>query len=277
MITEVVQHWRKRRAFFLAKGGFIRPADFEVVPIPRTMAERFVVEHHYAGSMSAGVRRSFGLFHHAEHVGTAVFNRSIHDNVLLGLPGGTDLAVELGRFVLLNRIGSNAETFFLAPCFAALAREGFLAVVSHSDPVPRVDAAGQLVMPGHVGTIYQAFNGVYQGRTTARTLYILPDGTVFSARTAQKIRARERGWEPAVETLVAAGAAPLGTEDPRVWLRRELRRVARLVRHPGNHRYAWTLGRARRGAMLIPSRDPYPKFTPGQFPSEPEAVVVDAA
>jgi hypothetical protein len=34
-------------------------------------------------------------------------------------------------------------------------------------------------MPGHVGTIYAATNAVYTGRATARTVKLLPDGTVF--------------------------------------------------------------------------------------------------
>ena len=49
-----------------------------------------------------------------------------------------------------------------------------------SDPLPRTRADGTVVMPGHLGTIYQAANAVYTGRGTPRTLTLLPDGTVFS-------------------------------------------------------------------------------------------------
>jgi hypothetical protein len=48
-----------------------------------------------------------------------------------------------------------------------------------ADPVPRRTASGVLVTPGHVGTIYAATNAVYAGRATARTVKLLPDGTVF--------------------------------------------------------------------------------------------------
>jgi hypothetical protein len=47
-------------------------------------------------------------------------------------------------------------------------QQGVRGVVSFSDPVPRRTAAGDLVFPGHIGTIYQASNAGYLGRTTPR-------------------------------------------------------------------------------------------------------------
>ena len=60
--------------------------------------------------------------------------------------------------------------------------------------------------------------GVYLGRSTPRTLHLLPDGSTFSARAAQKIRRGERGWRYAVEQLVSAGA-PAPTGDLGSWLK----------------------------------------------------------
>ena len=59
--------------------------------------------------------------------------------------------------------------------------------------------------PGHVGIIFQAFNGVYLGRATPRTLHLLPDGTVLSDRAIQKIRKGERGWRYAAAQLEDLG------------------------------------------------------------------------
>ncbi len=64
------------------------------------------------------------------------------------------------------------------------ATAGVRGLVMFSDPLPRTRADGAVVMPGHVGTIYQAANSVYTGRSTPRTLTLLPDGTVFSDRAA---------------------------------------------------------------------------------------------
>jgi hypothetical protein len=72
--------------------------------------------------------------------------------------------VEVGRFVLLDEVPVNGETWFLARAFAALARDGVEGVLAFADPEPRATADGTVVFPGHVGTIYQAHNAVYRGR-----------------------------------------------------------------------------------------------------------------
>ncbi|MFG2133236.1 hypothetical protein ACGFNV_36475 [Streptomyces sp. NPDC048751] len=120
-------------------------------------------------------------------------------------------------------------------------------------------------MPGHVGTIYAATNAVYVSRATARTVKVLPDGTVFHERAAQKIRRQEQGHQYAEAQLIALGAPVLRAGcDPAVWLRDALAAVgARNVRHRGAHRYVWRLGRNQREREQIklglPTQRPYPK------------------
>lgn len=202
------QRWREGRDSYRRPDEPIRTLDHEVAELEDDgRAKAFVVEHHYSGSYPAA-RWRFGLFERGELVGVAVFSHPSNDRVITNVfPGRATDGVELGRFVLLDRVAGNGETWFLARCFDLLRRTTDLrGVVSFSDPLPRAAADGRVVMPGHVGTIYQAFNAHYLGRSTPRTLTLLPDGSVFSDRTAQKIRARERGWAYAVEQLVAFGA-----------------------------------------------------------------------
>src|SRR5262245_17867554 len=93
------------------------------------------------------------------------------------------------------------------------------------------------------------------GRGTPRTVRLLPDGTTYSDRALQKVRSGERGREYAAARLTQFGARPLGLgEEGRAWLRRWLPSSTRPLRHPGNHRYAWSLGQAR-----LRSTAPYPK------------------
>ncbi|MEV7775380.1 hypothetical protein [Kitasatospora sp. NPDC086791] len=160
---------------------------------------------------------------------------------------------------------ANSESWFLARCFEDLLAAGVRGVVSFADPVPRRDAAGRLVAVGHVGTIYQATNGVYTGRAAARSIKLLPDGTVLNDRSAQKVRRQEQGCEYVQERLARLGASPLraGT-DPRAWLRRALDEVgARTVRHRGAHRYVFRLGATRREReavrLGVPALPAYPK------------------
>jgi len=254
--ARVVQRWRGGRDSYRPAGEVIRTADYEVAPIAEATAKAFVVEHHYSRSYPAA-RFRFGLFRGAALAGVAVFSHPCNDRVLtrtFDLPAAD--AVELGRFVLLDAVPGNGETWFLARCFAGL-RGDVAGVVSFSDPVARSSAAGDVVFPGHIGTIYQAHNAAYLGRGTARTLRLLPDGRVLSARAIQKVRARERGWRYVAELLVAAGAAaPAQHEDLALWLARELPATTRTLRHAGNHRYAWAFSRALARRL---DRLPYPK------------------
>lgn len=193
----------------------------DCVPIARDAAARaFVERHHYSRSYPAA-RRRFALLQDGILCGVAVFAQPMHAGVFRDFAAAPAECLDLGRFILLDAVGANAETWFLARCFKALRVEGFAGVVAMSDPVPRTDAAGAVTFRGHVGTIYQASNAHYMGRATARALRLLPDGSVFSARAESKIRARESGWRYAVGQLVEAGAQPppADADDLRPWLR----------------------------------------------------------
>jgi hypothetical protein len=259
-VTETVvnQRWRARRDSYRPAGEVIDTARYEVAAIADdTTPKRFVLEHHYSVTYPAA-RFRYGLYERGgQLVGVAVFSHPTNDRTLTSVFKGTAPtdAVELGRFVLLNSVAGNGESWFLGQCFAELRRH-VVGVVSFADPVPRATDAGAVVFPGHVGTIYQAFNGVYLGRATARTLRLLPDGRVLSARAIQKIRAMEQGWRHSSAVLEQLGAAPL-TGDPAAWLRTWLPRVTRALRHAGNHRYAWPLDRAMR--RILPASLAYPK------------------
>jgi hypothetical protein len=255
----VNQRWNTGRDSYRPAGEPIRTTDYEVSEIAGdTAAKAFVLAHHYSGSLPA-TRWRFGLYRAGDLVGVAVFSVPTNPKALRPLPGDADSSTELGRFVLLDDVPGNGETWFLGRCFEALRHKGLTGVVSFSDPVERTSASGARVFPGHVGTIYQAHNAVYLGRATARTLHLLPNGTVLSPRSLQKIRAQERGWRYAIEQLVTAGApAPVLSDDLRPWLGRALAAVTRTIRHGGNHKYVWALDRrARRG---LPASLPYPKF-----------------
>lgn len=89
---------------------------------------------------------------------------------------------------------------------------------------------------------------VHIGRARPDVVHLLPDGRVFSRRCIAKIRAGERGREYAAAQLVAAGASPV-EGDPREWLARELPRVTRRERHPGNLKYVFALDPAVRAAV----------------------------
>jgi hypothetical protein len=104
---------------------------------------------------------------------------------------------------------------------------------------PRTCAAGAVIFGGHVGTIYQATNGIYVGRSTPRRLRLLPDGSVLSDRAIAKLRAGHKG-EKVARKLVESGADEL-TGDRIAWTQHWLAKLTRAQRHGGCHKYAWGL------------------------------------
>jgi hypothetical protein len=244
------QRWRDHRTSYRPAGETIQRCRYEVAAIDSdTEAKDFVQAHHYSGSYPAA-RFRFGMYDGPRLVGVAVFSHPAHPRCLDFLPGERLASVELGRFVLLDEVPANGETWFLARCFRRLAREGLTGVVSFSDPVARV-VAGETIFPGHVGTIYQAHNGVYLGKSKPRTMRLLPDGTCLHPRAIAKLKKRERGHRYVAEKLERHGA------DFSDGSLAAIESVTQVVRHTGNHKYAWTLN--RRDRRHLPKSLTFPK------------------
>ena len=87
--------------------------------------------------------------------------------------------MEIGRLVLLDNVPANGETWILGRCFELLQATGLRGVLSFSDPMPRRSVlSGSLVMPGHVGTCYQAVNDIYLWRSIHCTERLLRSGAM---------------------------------------------------------------------------------------------------
>ncbi|MBI4496629.1 MAG: hypothetical protein HY689_01860 [Chloroflexi bacterium] len=236
-----------------------------MAPVDDRTAKAYVERHHYAGSYVAS-RLRYGLWDRwGALLGVAVLSVPVQRAVLTGpFPDLEPFSesLELGRFVLADRAPANAESWFLGQVFRLAAGEGIRGVVSFSDPVARHDATGRLVFPGHIGVIYQATNAVYAGRGTPRTVLVLPDGRVLNERALAKLRALDSGHAYVEQLLREFGAPPRRGADPSEWLPRALIAAGvRRLRHPGNHRYLFKLGRrsAKRAVRVgLPSL-PYPK------------------
>ena len=264
--SDFCQRWTDRTHSWrhTSEGGF-DPARYDVAPIPEAMARDYVNRHHYSGSYPAA-RQRYGLFDGSELVGVAVLSVPVRAAVLTGVFPDLEPyqeSLELGRFVLAQDVPANGESWFLAQMFRQAAAAGIRGIVSFSDPMPR-QAGDIVVMPGHVGTIYQSTNALYLGRGRARALLMLPDATVLNDRSISKVKAQQRGHEYVERKLMAYGApAPRAGQDPSVWLEEALLAIGtRRVQHQGNHRYALPLGTRRERRLLrIPlERQSYPKL-----------------
>ena len=245
------QRWRNGRERYRPAGEVFDHRCATVERIDTAMAKVFVEREHYSGSFPAA-RFNAGLFvkrpFQAERLcGVATFSVPMSQAVIPSLLDGLDpkLGVELGRFVLLDEVEANGESWTLARAFRLL-REALpevKGVVSYCDPVPRTDIHGNQTKPGHIGTIYKAVNATPRGRSKARTLLLAPDGTVANERGLSKLRNGESGADYVERKLRAMGA------DARGLFESGADYVTRLVesgflrksRHPGNFAFSWTL------------------------------------
>lgn len=264
MDTDVVQVWNQGREKYRPAGEPIRRVEYDVQEMAKKggPVREFVERHHYARNVPPA-RRQFALAHNGEIVGAAIFSVPTNKEAFASIPIPAWIrpqhCLELGRFVLLDKVPANGETLFLGECFRRLHREGFAGVVSFADPVMRTRLDGSEVMPGHIGGIYQAHNATLTGRSRARIHQLLPDGTIFSPRAQQKANADESGWRYAVATLTRFGApAPGRFENIAAWVHTWLPVICRPLRHGGCLRYVWGLHRAIKRVMG-PGL-PYPKF-----------------
>ena len=166
------QRWCDGRTSYRPPTEPIKTAEYDVAEIPDdTTARRFITQHHYAHTCPAA-RFRVGLYRHGELVGVAVFSHPCSNAVLTNVFDAPVLTtVELGRFVLLDSVAGNGETWFLARAFELIRKKGIVGVVSFSDPLQRRTASGDVIHMGHVGTIHQAHNGIYLGRGTARCIF----------------------------------------------------------------------------------------------------------
>ena len=252
MTSPACMRWKpgQRQTWRLPSDGRFDPARYGVTTLTETVAREYVLARHYAGSWPSAVQR-YGLIdmdgeRGPELVGAAILSDPVQYGVLTKVfpelrPHAESL--ELGRFVLDDEVPANGESWFLAEVFREAFRKGIQGVVSFSDPVRRQTAAGRVILPGHVGIIYQATNADYLGRATPRTLAVLPGGVVLSAKAMQKIRKQEQGHGYAERLLVDAGARAMRAgEKPASWLAEALNDAhARRFRHRGVHRYAFRL------------------------------------
>lgn len=263
----VCQRWRRGRANYRPAGEPFNPAHASVAAIDEAPAKAFVLGHHYAASYPA-VRFRAGLFiqerfAREQLVGVAVFSVPMSQHIIPRYFEGLEpnAGVELGRLVLLDEIAANAESWFVARAFRLLRTQlsRIRGVLSYSDPLERLTATGEVVKRGHIGTVYQALNAAYRGRTRPSYITLARDGRIVSHRAITKLRAEVKGEAYAYEQLRAMGApARRPFESGTEYAARALTDGNfRKVRHPGNHAYTWWVGERRARPIWQPQ--PYPK------------------
>lgn len=254
------QRWRDRRTSYRPAGELFDPSRASVQPIDEATAKAFVVRHHYSGSYPAARFRA-GVFlkdrfQHERLVGVGVYSVPMNQAVVPSYFPGLDPlhGAELGRFILLDEVPANAESWSIARMQRLLrvALPDVTGVLAYSDPLPRTNAAGVVTKVGHRGTIYKALNAVYSGRSAARTPWLAHSGATFADRMLSKVRLDERGSAYAQDRIESEGAPRrnLGESGVSWILRLKEQGFLRPMRHPGNLAFTWKLSAKPRPGRL---------------------------
>lgn len=282
----IEQRWHDRKERWRSDSTLFEPATHYVAPLTQDEANQFVSRNHYlGGGIQASIFR-VGLFDAGTRmdtlqdaprrtdrlVGAAIFADAERWLVKKWAPGMTDRSggappLKLARLVLNDEVAFNGETWFLGAALK-LMRQGyrrplkhhsqtpwaarrFSVLISLSDPVPHVLPGKKVVMPGHIGRVYQAFNGSYRGRTKPGDEVWTENGTPLSGLTVSKVGTTRSGHEAALAYLQRVTGVPRSPGEPlRTYRKRALNRalekgVLLNISHPGKHVYLWDLrGRA---------------------------------
>lgn len=109
-----------------------------------------------------------------------------------------------------------------------------------SDEMPKTDALGNIIFPGHIGTIFKSDNAVYLGRTSKSDEYLFADGIVLSNRSFSKLVNNESGWNYMAGKfeLYEASECPTAANGRREWGFYWRGQLTRKQRNFGKLRYA---------------------------------------
>ena len=233
------QRWREGVHSF--RTDHIDPSRYDVSPIPGDgVATGLCHSHHYSRSYPAA-RRRFGLYDRGDLVGVAVYSQPCSQGVLSRYFDPAR-SVELGRFVLLDEVPGNGESWFLARTFELAAGPGLRGRCELLRSGAQDDRRRPSCLPrplglhlpelqrGEVGTLHGPAAPPPAGRPGPQRPGHLQDPGPGA------------GLGYAAQILVDHGAEPLAG-DPAAWLRLWLARITRTLAHPGNHRYVFGLDR----------------------------------
>jgi hypothetical protein len=286
-LTAIAQRWLHRNTTWRPQREPFDPQRYSVTPLPHTrIAKDFILTHHYSGTFPVALA-CYGLFertgyHEQRLVGVVVFSVPVQPKAGAAYGAATTRFCDLGRFLLADCVGGNAETWTLRRALKLFAAEHqdehrrpkYPLILAYSDPVPRTDARGTMRFNGHFGGIYREKSALYLGRATKRRIWLSPDGTSLSDRALSKLRTGGHGAAYTYEQLRRHGAPVrmIGEPDAAYVTRALQDGPFRPVQHGGNHVYAFTLGsHATRAALAATLR------RGGAYPTHTDAMPAPAA
>jgi len=142
-------------------------------------AAKFAVENwHYTGSLPVPPRMTIGVWENDEFIGVVIYSRGASSS--LGSPYGCSQTetCELTRVALSDHDTHVSRILSISRKLLLRKSPSLEVIVSFADP-----------HQDHEGSIYQADNWYYIGKTSSTKKYIGPDGKEYHSRQVS-----EKGW-----------------------------------------------------------------------------------
>ena len=128
--------------------------DYTIREVTSQEATKMVVEFHYL-HRRASAMHCFGLFDGEEMIGCVIYGKPASPSLCVGVCGKeeSDKVIELTRLWIKDNTPKNTESFLIGRSLRLLPKQKDI-IVSYAE----IDA-------GHVGTVYQATNWIYTGKS----------------------------------------------------------------------------------------------------------------
>lgn len=166
--------------------------DYIVKRIDTKTAKEYIMKNHYSHGCMNCPSPCYGLFDNDTLIGVLMFATPCSENVRSSVFGSEykDWVIELHRLHILDVTPRNTESWFITKCLNMLKQDKprIKAVISFSDTTQ-----------GHSGTIYQASNFYFIGKTSQCNFYEDSNGRLRHPRqngvNISKEEALKRGWK----------------------------------------------------------------------------------
>jgi hypothetical protein len=167
--------------------------DYQISVIQSKTAKEFIKKHHYSKGCHNGASPCFGLFDKNDLIGVLAVCNPCSEAVKASVFGEElkDSVRELHRLVILDDTPKNTESWFISRALKEMqkVRPDIKCLISFADETE-----------GHNGTIYQASNALYCGRSAKATFFLDEDGRLRHPRqngvNITIKEAKKRGWMP---------------------------------------------------------------------------------
>jgi hypothetical protein len=166
--------------------------NYSVRRIKKDIGRPFIVKHHYSKGCHANPSPIYGLFEDETLIGVLMIANPCSENVKKSIFGLElkDKVRELHRLAIIDDTPKNTESWFISRVLKKLRedRPDLWGIVSFADTTIK-----------HNGTIYQATNAIFYGKSAKSTFYLDGDRLRHPRQNgvniSQKV-AKSRGWIP---------------------------------------------------------------------------------